>query len=338
MTGGELEPLDPEKGIDRFLAMREKSSNRGSTYKNDITRMNHFLRWCEEVGVENLNDLTGRQLNEFVSWRCEQVSRTTVQKQLSSVREALRYWADIEAVREGLAERIHSPKLQKGEGARNVSLDADRAEFILGCLDRFHYASRRHIVLALLWRTGMRRSALRSIDVDDLEPDENAVRLEHRIEEGTRLKNGEDGERWVWLGPKWFQIVEDYLENPGRPDVTDEYDREPLITTKNGRPSGDTIYKWVNKATHPCEYGECPHDRDPSDCEARGANGYPSRCPSARSPHAIRRGAITNHLNEGTSPEVVSERMDVGLSTLYKHYDARNQREKMEVRREHLPE
>ncbi|WP_255151324.1 tyrosine-type recombinase/integrase [Halorarius halobius] len=333
-----LQPLSPEDGVDRFLAMRRDSGNRDTTYQNDVTRMNHFLDWCEEEEIENLNNLTGRQLSDFVSWRCEQVAKSTVEKQISSVREALRFWANIEAVEQGLAERIYAPQLRDVENTRGVHLEPQRAERILGSLDRFHYASRRHVVMALLWRTGMRRSALRSIDVDDLKEEDHAVRLEHRLDEGTRLKNGDAGSRWVFLGPRWFQIVKDYLDNPDRPEVTDDHGRRPLITTEYGRPGGDTIYKWVNKATHPCEYGECPHDREPSNCEARGTDGYPSKCPSARSPHAVRRGAITQHLNEGTSPEVVSERMDVGLDTLYKHYDARNERQKMEVRKGDLPE
>lgn len=334
----ELQPLSPADGVERFLQMRRQNGNRDSTYDNDVTRMNHFLEWCEEIEeVENLNNLTGRRLSGFVDWRCEQVSKVTVEKQLSSLREALRYWANIEAVEPGMAERIYAPQLKDVDDAKGVHLKVERAERILSYLDRYQYASRDHAVFALLWRTGMRRSALRSLDVDDLHEDEHAVELEHRIEEGTRLKNGEGGERWVYLGPRWFQVIQDYVENPARNDVTDDYGRRPLFTT-DGRPTGDTFYKWVNKLTQPCEYGECPHDRDPDDCEARGTNGYPSRCPSSRSPHAVRRGAITHHLNQRTSPEVVSERMDVGLETLYKHYDARSERDKMDVRKDSLPE
>lgn len=334
----DLQPLTPEEGVDRFLQMRSQNGNRESTLENDRTRMAHFLEWCEdEEEIENLNVLTGRRLSGFVEWRCEQVAKTTVEKQLSSVREALRYWANIEAVSPGTAERIYAPQLKDVDDARGVHLDRDRAEDILGTLDRYQYASRRHALLALVWRTGMRRSAVRSLDVDDLREEDYAVRLEHRIDEGTRLKNGEDGNRWVFLGPRWFEIIAAYLDNPARNDVVDEYGRRPLFTTK-GRPTGDTIYKWMNKTTHPCEYGPCPHDRDPDDCEARGTDGYPNRCPSARSPHAVRRGAITDHLARGTTPEVVSERMDVGLETLYKHYDARSERDKMEVRKDAVPE
>jgi integrase len=333
----DLQPLPPEEGVERFIRHREPSV-RDSTIANAKTRLRHFLDWCEEYDIDNLNDLTGRDLADFVAWRRGEIAALTLQKQLSTVRVALRYWADIEGVPEGLAEKVHAPELPDGAEARDVHLSADRAKEILDYLGRFHPGSRDHVVMALLWRTGMRRSALRSLDVEDLRPDEHAIVLEHRPETDTKLKNGEDGERWVYLGPRWYQIVDDYLSNPDRYDLEDDHGRRPLVTSWEGRPTGDTIYKWVNKATHPCRLGPCPHDRDPDDCEALGSDGYASKCPSARSPHAIRRGAITHHLNQSTSPETVSERMDVSLDVLYQHYDARTPREKMEVRKRNLPD
>lgn len=334
MTDG-LEPLSPEEGVERFLRHREPSV-RKSTLRNARTRLNHFLKWCDEREIENLNGLSGRDLDDFIAWRQEDLAAITLQKQLSTIRVALRYWASIEGVQQGLAEKVNAPELPDGAGARDIHLRAERAERILAYLDRYQFASRDHVVLAILWRTGMRRSALRSLDLKDLRPDKHALELRHRIDEGTKLKNGKDGERCVFFGPKGYGIIEEYVGS-NRNDVIDKYGRKPLITT-SGRPTGDTIYKWVNKITHPCEYGSCPHDREPETCEARGADGYPSKCPSARSPHAIRRGAITYHLNEDTSPEMVSERMDVSLDVLYQHYDVRTELEKMEVRKQHLPE
>lgn len=333
----DLEPLAPADGVERFLRHREPSV-RESTLQNARTRLRYFRAWCSERGIENLNDLTGRELSDFVAWRRGDIAAITLQKQLSTIRVALRWWADIEAVEEGLAEKVHAPELPDGAESRDVHLKAERAERILEELGQYRPASTEHVVLALLWRTGMRRGALRSLDVDNLRPDEHAVVLEHRPETGTKLKNGEAGERWVYLGPRWFQIVDEYLDHPDRPDVEDEFGREPLLTTRYGRPTGNTIYNWVNRTTHPCEYGGCPHDRDPADCAARGKDGAPSKCPSSRSPHGIRRGAITTHLNDEVPPETVSERMDVSLEVLYQHYDARNQREKMTVRKSQLPE
>jgi len=333
MSGAEsadLQPLTPEAGVERFLD-HYQAGVRDSTFRKAKSRLSFFLEWMQEEEIGNLNHLTGRDLSDFVAWRREQIAPITLQKNLTTVRVALRYWADIEAVRDGLAEKVHAPELPDGAQSRDEHLSADRAEAILDHLDRFEWASRDHTVLALLWRTGMRRSALRSLDVDDLRPDEHAVVLEHRPENGTKLKNGEAGERWVFLGPKWFQVVDEWVA-ANRHDVTDEFGREPLITTEEGRPAGSSIYDWVNRITQPCHYGDCPHDRDPAECEARESDAW-SKCPSARSPHPVRRGAITHHLNSEVSPDTVSERMDVSLEVLYEHYDARSPREKMEVRR-----
>lgn len=329
----ELQPLEPEEGIEQFLRHR-KPSLRESSYRNAQTRLRFFREWCEERDIDNLNNLTGRLLADFVAWRREDVKPVTVQKQLSTIRVALRFWADIEAVPDGLAEKVHSPDVNRANIAKEVHLTAERAKRILDHLDRYDYASRDHAVMVMAWRTGMRRGAIRSVDVDDMRPDDHALVVEHRPDQGTKLKNGDDGERWVYLGPEWYSIIEEYV-SANRLEKTDEYGRRPLLTTQNGRPTGDTIYKWINRLTQPCHYGECPHDRDPEDCEATG-DGYPSKCPSARSPHAIRRGAITNHLNKDVSPEVTSERMNVSLEVLYQHYDVRTDREKMEVRKRQL--
>ncbi|PSQ19575.1 integrase [Halobacteriales archaeon QS_8_69_26] len=332
----DLKPLSPDEGVERFLEHR-KPSIRESSYRNAVTRLNHFLEWCRENDVEDLNDLDGRDVADFVAWRRSQVAPITLQKQLSTIRVALRYWADLEAVEQGLAEKVHTPELPDGAESKDVQLPEDRANQVLRELGRYEYASRRHTSLALLWRTGMRTGALRSLDLEDFHPDDNAVELVHRPETGTPLKNGEHGERWVYLGPRWTEVVEEYLA-ANRPETTDEHRRQPLITTRYGRASGTTLQKDVYRATRPCEYRDCPHDRDPETCEAVGQDDVPSKCPSSRSPHAVRRGAITHHLNREVPPETVSERADVSLETLYRHYDARTEREKMNVRKQHLPE
>jgi len=61
-----------------------------------------------------------------------------------------------------------------------------------------------------------------------------------------------------------------------------------------------------------------------------------STCPSSVSPHAIRRGSITYHLSEDVPEKVVSDRMNVSLDVLEKHYDRRSKQEKSEQRREYI--
>jgi len=332
----DLRPLGPQEAAQQWLDIREPSVAQ-STYENNQTTLEQFVAWCGQNEIDNLNTLTGRHMSQFVAWRRSQpnVSDITVQKQLGAIREFLGWAADVEAVEQGLRERVHAPKVVDGAEARDVKLEASRAEAILEYLNRFQYGSRDHAIIALLWRTGMRLGALRTIDLEDLRPDDDAIDLHHRPDSETPLKNGPDGERWVWLGPVYYQIIEDYVEN-NRIEARDDYGREPLFTSKQGRLSESAIRDCCYRMTHPCMMEGCPHDREPETCEAVGVPNLPSKCPSARSPHAFRRGAITSHLNDGVPADVVSERMDVSLEVLYKHYDARRPDEKMEQRRKFL--
>lgn len=335
--GEDLHPMTPEEGVDRFIDYREPSIKE-SSLQNARTRLAVFLEWCDEENVDDLNTLTGRDLDAFVRWRQGQVAPITLQKQLSSVRQALRYWADLEAVDGGLDEKLHAPELPDGAESRNSHIKSNRAEFVLEELDRYHFASRQHAILGTLWRTAMRRGALHSLDVGDLDAEECAVELRHRPERGTRLKNGDAGERDIYLGPTWFEILDEWINYPSRPDVTDEYGRRPVFTTESGRMAAATIYNIVHRWTQPCRYGECPHDRTPETCEAYRLLSESQKCPSSHRPHDIRRGRITHDLNEERPPEAVSERADVSLEVLERHYDARTKREKMAVRRRFFEE
>ncbi|WP_440765532.1 hypothetical protein [Natronorubrum sp. DTA7] len=73
--------------------------------------------------------------------------------------------------------------------------------------------------------------------------------------------------------------------------------------------------------------GDCPHDRDPEDCEATEYGHYYD-CPSSLSPHTIRRGAITHQLRADISEKIASDRCDVSSEILERHYDRHTDRKK----------
>ena len=100
-----------------------------------------------------------------------------------------------------------------------------------------------------------------------------------------------------------------------------------------------TIQDTVYRLSRPCMLAdrECPHDRDPDECEATGFDKA-STCPNSRSPHDLRSGAVTAHLLDNVLVEIVSDRMNVSKKVLDRHYDRRNKRERMEQRRKFLRE
>lgn len=133
------------------------------------------------------------------------------------------------------------------------------------------------------------------------------------------------------------RILDDWLQ-VNHPGTVDENGRDPLFATDRGRLSRNRGRTIAYQYTRPCMYQKsCPHDRDTDNCEALPTS-HAHACPSALSPHPIRRGSITYHLQEGTPKQVVGSRMDVGLEVLERHYDQRTKQEKLRQRRKYLPE
>jgi len=175
----------------------------------------------------------------------------------------------------------------------------------------------------------------RSIDLAHYHPRDEYVEVLHDPKSDTPLKNGENGERDFVLSSRTYMLLNDYIEEY-RWGRTDEHGRRPLFTTKHGRMTKNTIRNWVYRVTRLCTFGrECPHDRDPEDCEGMD-NMTASKCPSSIAPHSIRHGAITDYLDRDTEAKVVSERMNVSMDVIDEHYDHRSSRAKMNFRRQHL--
>jgi site-specific recombinase XerD len=240
-------------------------------------------------------------------------------------------WCESRDLLEGISENIIIPNRE--DPTRDTTLEAERGEELLNQLQTYEYASLKHTLFSLLWSTGMRIGTVRSLDLEDYHSDEKYVETVHRPDQGTPLKNKSSAERHINLHEWVCTVIDDYIE-AHRHAVTDEAGRKSLLTTEQGRPHRTTLRKKVRIMTRPCEYSnECPYDRDIEDCEATAYNAA-CKCPGSVSPHPLRRSAITNSLNDGHSKELISDRMDVSVDVLEKHYDARSKSEKRQQRRE----
>ena len=329
----ELDPMGPAEAIEFYFRQRESELSK-STLENQRYRLNAFLDWCEKEGVTDMNDLTGRDLHSFRVSRQQDVKKVTLNGHLQTLRVFLEFCATIDAVEAGLREQVLMPEVDAEEEARDEKLEEPTAEAILEYLDRFHYASREHVIVAILWHTGIRLGSLRAFDVRDFDPDVGCLDLNHRPETDTPLKNGQAADRSIAVGSHYCEVIADYIEH-NRKDVRDDYGRHPLITSTQGRLSSTSIRNAIYEVMRPCVYGDCPHGREPATCEAM-EYGKASKCPSSRSPHGVRRGSITTHLRNETPTDVITERMNVSKAVLAKHYDQRTEREKMQIRREFI--
>lgn len=339
----ELEPIAPDEAVQMYVDDRSRDL-RESSMRTHRSALRFFKKWCDNEEIENLNELTGRELHEFRIWRrddaptkTDSLSTHTEKTQQKILRQFLRYCEQIGGVEVGLHSLVRVPKVPDDEVARSNTVDPEQAQEVLEWLEKYEYGSLEHIVWTILVDTGGRLGMVIALDVDDYCSNEEPpyLRVRHRPETGTKLKNGKQGERLVGLSPHACSVLDDYVEHH-RPDVVDEHGREPLLATSHGRISAGTVRKYVYKWSRPCAVGQgCPHGRDPDECDAT-QNSSASKCPSSESPHAIRRGYISHQLSSGIERSYIEGRCDVSSEILETHYDARDERAKMEVRRREL--
>jgi len=338
-TMTDLEPMTPAEAKAMYLDAR-KGEVSESTLDGYHYRLKHFIRWCEDVEkIDNMNDLSGRDLQRFKTWRRDDgdLKPITLEGNLDALRVFLRWCGTIDAVDPELHEKLEvlMPSLDKEDEQSNSLLEPSDAIAVLDHLRTFEWASRSHVLVGVMWHTGIRLGSVHALDRGDYDGDAERLELHHRPESGTPLKNGDEGERMVALDADVCRAIEDYIDTH-RYDVVDDHRREPLFTSRHGRMDRSSIRDAVYMVTRPCYYGgECPEGRDPDDCEAAEYLHY-SKCPVNVSPHDIRRGSITHHLSEDVPEKVVSDRMNVGQEVLDKHYDKRSEEVKVEQRRSYL--
>lgn len=63
-----LEPIEPETALEMYLAERESELAQASLYSHR-SRLTHFVEWCSDEVITNLNDLTGQDLHQYRLWR-----------------------------------------------------------------------------------------------------------------------------------------------------------------------------------------------------------------------------------------------------------------------------
>lgn len=342
-SGGQImsEYTTPIDAVERYLESRAQEVS-DSTLQNHRYRLKQFLLWCGENDITDIAEVTMEDIEDYKLHRINEddLKLITIQQQLRTLRVFLEYCGSLGLVDEELASRMLIPSTDAEQEVSNETVQEETATAVIEYLERYEYASLRHVLFHLLWHTGMRMGSVRALDIDDwhTEGDDAYLTLRHRPDTGTPLKLKEKGERNVTIfNSDLIRAINDWLEM-NHPRVSDQNGRLPFLGTEAGRPATSTIRRNIYLVTSPCYYtGRCPHDNDPDTCEYAGINNS-HECPSSYSPHPIRRGSITAHLNREATLQVVSERANVSAKTLKKHYRAEIEEDKREVRKEQFRE
>ena len=340
----DLEPISPEESWKLYID--DRVGDEKWSYDTKLTNeqgRDIFLDWTDEYGLENMNNLSGRDLLRFKNWRKSQdITTISLNGNLAVLRPFLKFAEKIDGVQEDLHEDIPFPEVSEDDEVRNNAPPPDVVTKIGEWLDTYHYASRQHTEFSLIGEVGIRSGAARGIDELDHYPAQRMIQLRHRPaddpdERGTPLKNGTDSQRNINISKELNQLILDYRNNPERPEGTDRYGRKPLFTSVDSsgnvnRISINRIRDDFYKLSRPCVYANnCPEERDVEACEAT-KNRFASKCPANTSPHPLRSYAIMRQLDEGVPKGTLSDRVDVSVPTLEKHYDHRSEERQREAR------
>ena len=127
-----LEPLEPDETVEWYL--EEKSLEyANSTIQSHRSRLRYFLKWCNEQGITNLNDLTGRKLKRYRAWRQKDgdLAKPSLKSQIDTLRVFISWCETIDAVPHDLSTKVVSPSLSEKENVRDVMVEQEQAERIL---------------------------------------------------------------------------------------------------------------------------------------------------------------------------------------------------------------
>lgn len=327
--------LSPREAADRFLS-RRRQRQADETVRSYAHRLSHFVEWCEENDIERMREIGGWEIDEYRHHReSGDVSPSTVKSAMVSVKQLLEFCERIEVIDEDVAKKVEIPKLTKDEETSDEQLPADRARKVLAYFrdsDQW-FGTAWHASLEVFWHTACRLGGLRGLDLGDYDPDEGTLWFHHRPETKTPLKNDAEGERIVSVNDDVVAALDMYIARE-RSDKRDMYGRDPLFTTRQGRPSRTTIRSWCYQATQPCLYTGCPHSRERHSCEWT-SRAQAGKCPSSRSPHAVRTGSITWLLNVTDGDiEWVARRVNSKPATIRRYYDKATVVEEFEERQQ----
>lgn len=329
MMSSENQPdLKIDKAVSKFINRKRQNWN-GETERTYRKSLDTFLKYANAAELEELSDLTRREVGNYTDWLLgytldngDPYAKTTIESKQKQARTWLSWLESQGLVVMGLHVAIEVIKVEDHESSRD---DAPAPETLRELLAVYRNSTkwrgtRRHAILELIAHIGARRLGIRALDLGDWDPDDRTLTFRDRPDKGTRLKCGLKHDRKVILSKEPAQALEMYIARE-RYDKRDVFGRQPLFTSRQGRPAKSTITNWVYQATVPCIVEQCPHSRQRQNCEWAHQQTKASQCPSSTSPHPLRHTSITWQLNIGRSIQDVAARAGTTPGVIRRYYD-----------------
>jgi len=90
-------------------------------------RLTQFVQWCEQDGIDNFNEFSGRDIHRFRVKRNEdELATASMKGRLATLRMFLRFYGVIDTVEPGLNEKIILPTTSEDDARPSKEPRHDR--------------------------------------------------------------------------------------------------------------------------------------------------------------------------------------------------------------------
>ncbi|GAB7121158.1 hypothetical protein [Natrinema sp. JCM 9743] len=130
--------LTPKQAAERYLKERKPNVS-DSTLYNHRSLLRQWWQWCDEQGIEYVNDIDGFDIVDFRLDRQVEIGEVTLYNQMTVLRTFVRWMQGRGLVDNGLVDGMIVA--QPEDDSRNGMIDANTADSILNYLDKFEYGT-----------------------------------------------------------------------------------------------------------------------------------------------------------------------------------------------------
>jgi integrase/recombinase XerD len=220
---------------DQFLkylsAARRLAPNTYSrSYRYDLNSFGDFL---QEKSIDDLNQIDRSHIRDYISWcRKRKLSSRSVSRRISTLKGFFRFLLAENLIAGDPTSMIEHPKQGRSLPKTLTIAEVDMLLAVSGKLDRGNpLEARDHVMLHLLYATGLRVSELVKLPLISLNRHSGVLRV---LGKGNK-------ERLVPIGEQARVLLEDYLDHV-RPQLLQGRTSPSLFITRRGRAMTRTRY------------------------------------------------------------------------------------------------
>ena len=256
----------------RYLKYEKRySAHTLQAYQKDIDQFSTYL--FDTYQTERAEDVLPRYIRSWlVQLRLENKNVKSISRKLSALKSFFKF-----LIKKGLLENNPVENLEgfKKTGSRLPDyLDAGKMDFLLDKIDfgEGFSAQRNHLIINLLYNTGVRRSELINLTINDIDFSRKNI----------LVKGKGNKERLIPLSSEMANLLQEYIQNRKAEFITTET-QALLVTDKGKKMYPKFVYRIVKK--------------------------YLTLVSTVqrRSPHTLRHSFATNLLNEGADLNAIKE-------------------------------